>query len=65
MHKIYFYDNGLLNTLLQNYNALALRGTQEPCLKTFHLGKNEGKSLHGTLGDVYFWRSKTGRSGLH
>ena len=62
MHKIYFYDNGLLNTLLQNYNALALRGDTGALFENFFISeKMKEKAYTGTLGDVYFWRSKTGQ----
>jgi predicted AAA+ superfamily ATPase len=32
--KIYFYDNGIRNSIIANFNALALRTDKEPCGKT-------------------------------
>ena len=56
--KIYFYDNGIRNSIIANFNALALR-TDKGALWENYLVSERMKFTHYNrmLGSSYFWRT--------
>jgi len=60
--KVYFYDNGVRNALINNFNPIELRNDQGALWENFvivermkHLGYNR------LFPSKYFWRTKTGQ----
>lgn len=57
--KIYFYDNGIRNALIQNFNPIELRNDVgalwENFLITERLKRNH---YHRVFTNIYFWRTK-------
>ena len=58
--KIYFYDNGIRNALLNNFNPLSLR-TDKGALFENYLVSERMKFLHysGQYANRYFWRTQS------
>lgn len=56
--KIYFYDNGIRNSIIANFNSLALR-TDKGALWENYLISERMKVIHYNrmLGTSYFWRT--------
>jgi uncharacterized protein len=62
LHKIYFYDNGILNTLIQNYNFLDSRNDAGFLFENFYIAeKMKKRKYNQELNSVYFWRTKRGQ----
>lgn len=62
LHKIYFYDNGILNTLIQNYNFLDSRSDAGFLFENFYIAeKMKKRKYERELNSVYFWRTKKGQ----
>lgn len=60
-HKIYFYDNGILNTLLQNYDAITLREDVGRLFENFFVSeKIKQRADHAIFNSIYFWRNAQG-----
>ena len=57
--KIYFYDNGIRNALISNYNPLSLRQDTGALWENFLMAERK-KYLHyhGISVNCYFWRTK-------
>ena len=57
--KIYFYDNGIRNALIANYNPLSIRQDTGALWENFLISERK-KFLHysGILANTYFWRTK-------
>lgn len=57
--KIFFYDNGVLNTLLQNYNSIDSRDDVGKLFENFFISeKIKQKNNHNINNSVYFWRKQ-------
>lgn len=62
LHKIYFYDNGILNTLIQNYNFLDSRSDAGFLFENFYIAEKMKKRKNNQeFNSVYFWRTKKGQ----
>ncbi|MEK9154252.1 MAG: ATP-binding protein [Patescibacteria group bacterium] len=62
LHKVYFWDNGILNTVIQNYNALDSRHDAGSLFENFYISEKMKKRAYGReLNSVYFWRTKKGQ----
>ncbi len=60
-HKIFFFDNGILNTLLQNYHGLDSRDDIGRLFENFFVAeKIKQRSNYSLNGSVYFWRKQKG-----
>ncbi len=61
MDKIYFYDLGIRNTLIDNYNSLDFRDDQGKLWENFIISERK-KYLSYTRNfkNCYFWRTYTG-----
>lgn len=58
-HKVFFYDNGILNTLLQNDNMLDYRDDIGRLFENFFVSeKMKQRSNHAINNSVYFWRNQ-------
>lgn len=57
-HKIYFYDNGIRNALINNYNPIELRTDKGALWENFLISERL-KYLHynGHYANRYFWRT--------
>ena len=58
MHKIYFYDTGIRNTLVNNFNALVTRNDKGAIWENFLI--TEKLKMNSALGidaKIYFWRT--------
>lgn len=59
--KIYFYDNGIRNAVINNYNPLPLRNDHGALWENFIISEFRKKlSYHRPEASMYFWRAKTG-----
>ena len=60
--KIYFYDNGIRNTLISNFNPLSLRQDVGVLWENFIISERI-KHLQNNriLANIYFWRTKQGQ----
>lgn len=59
--KIYFYDNGVRNTLINNFDAISLRNDIGILWENFIVSEFvKRKAYHQTVDKLYFWRSKSG-----
>lgn len=58
--KIYFYDNGIRNAILQNFNPLALRGDVGALWENFFISERLKRNHYaGHYAKSYFWRTKS------
>ena len=57
--KIYFYDNGIRNMVLGNFNSLDLRTSPFPILKDFLMSERLKQNTYkNKFTKMYFWRTK-------
>ncbi len=57
--KIYFYDNGLRNTIVGNFNPLNLRTDTGALWENFLISERIKQNLYkNTFANLYFWRTK-------
>lgn len=57
--KIYFYDNGVRNALIQNFNPLELRNDIGPLWENFLITERIKRNhYHRFYANSYFWRTK-------
>ena len=58
--KIYFYDNGIRNAILQNFTPLALRNDTGALWENFFISERiKHNHYTGHYVNSYFWRTKT------
>ena len=58
--KIYFYDNGVRNAVLQNFTPLALRGDAGALWENFFISERlKANHYAGRYAKSYFWRTKS------
>ena len=58
--KIYFYDNGIHNAILQNFTPLALRNDVGALWENFFISERiKHNHYTGHYVNSYFWRTKT------
>lgn len=56
--KIYFYDNGIRNAIINNFNQLTLRSDLGPLWENFLIGERKKFLLYqGSHQNSYFWRT--------
>lgn len=61
MHKIYFYDLGIRNALIENFNALHLRPDKGQLWENFLMAERIKKLKYGQhFANQYFWRTHGG-----
>ena len=61
MNKIYFYDTGIRNALLENFNPLVFRHDLGPLWENFLIAERRKKIEYDRLyGSCYFWRTYSG-----
>ena len=61
MNKIYFYDNGIRNTLIENFSPTNLRHDIGGLWENFLISERIKKNIYQNLyGSKYFWRTYTG-----
>lgn len=59
-HKIYFYDNGIRNALIQNFNPIELRNDVGVLWENFLITERlKTQSYHRQFVNRYFWRTKS------
>jgi len=57
--KIYFYDNGIRNMLISNFNQLDLRVDKGALWENFLVSERRKQNLYkDTFAKMYFWRTK-------
>lgn len=57
--KIYFYDNGIRNALIQNFNPVKLRNDVGALWENFLMSERlKYNSYHRIFSNRYFWRTK-------
>lgn len=57
--KIYFYDNGIRNTVIGNFNSLELRTDKGALWENFLISERlKQNSYKNTFSKMYFWRTK-------
>lgn len=57
--KIYFYDNGIRNMIIGNFNQLDLRGDKGALWENFLVSERRKQNLYkNTFAKMYFWRTK-------
>ena len=57
--KIYFYDNGIRNMLLGNFNPLDLRADKGALWENFLMAERRKQHVYkDTFAKMYFWRTK-------
>jgi uncharacterized protein len=57
--KIYFYDNGIRNMLIGNFNQLDLRSDKGALWENFLVSERRKQNLYkDTFAKMYFWRTK-------
>ncbi len=62
MRKIYFYDLGIRNALINNFNALLLRQDVGALWENFCISERvKANYNHGRAVNAYFWRTKEGK----
>ncbi len=60
--KIYFYDNGIRNTLINNFNSVELRNDLGALWENYLISERiKYTSYHGIYVNRYFWRTKYGQ----
>lgn len=58
--KVYFYDNGIRNAILQNFTPLALRGDTGALWENFFISERiKHNHYTGHYVNSYFWRTKS------
>lgn len=58
--KVYFYDNGIRNAILQNFTPLALRGDTGALWENFFISERiKHNHYTGHYVNTYFWRTKS------
>ena len=61
MGKIYFYDNGIRNMLIDNFNDLEFRHDKGALWENFLVAERMKKmEYQGLYGSKYFWRTYSG-----
>ncbi len=56
--KYYFYDNGIRNSLIQNFNTMAFRNDQGALWENFLMAERmKFNAYHRTYAKGYFWRT--------
>jgi len=56
--KIYFYDNGIRNSLIQNFNPLAIRNDQGALWENFCISERYKYNItHNKKPNIFFWRT--------
>ena len=61
MNKIYFYDLGIRNMLIDNFNPMAIRQDVGPLWENFLLSERKKKvAYENSFANTYFWRTYTG-----
>ncbi len=62
LRKVYFYDLGVRNSLIQNYNLLELRNDIGPLWENFCIVERlKYNEYHGVFANYYFWRNYQGQ----
>ncbi len=57
--KIYFYDNGIRNALIQNFNPVNLRQDMGALFENFFISERiKYNHYNGRYANIYFWRTK-------
>lgn len=57
--KIYFYDNGIRNMVIGNFNSLTLRTDKRALWENFLVSERRKQNLYiDTFARMYFWRTK-------
>jgi predicted AAA+ superfamily ATPase len=57
-HRYYFYDNGVRNSLIQNFNALNLRDDVGLLWENYLVSERvKANHYHNRLVNSYFWRT--------
>ena len=57
--KIYFYDNGIRNMIIGNFNSLNLRQDKGALWENFLVSERRKQNLYkDTFSKMYFWRTK-------
>ena len=57
--KIYFYDNGVRNMVIGDFNSLDLRGDRGALWENFLISERRKQHLYkNTFAKMYFWRTK-------
>jgi len=60
MRKIYFYDTGIRNALINNFNPLELRSDKGALWENFIISERvKYNNNHGKSKNIYFWRTHT------
>lgn len=60
--KIYFWDNGVRNAIINNFNSLDLRTDKGALWENFLISERmKYLSYHHIHSNVYFWRTTTGK----
>ncbi|MCY4157175.1 MAG: ATP-binding protein [Gammaproteobacteria bacterium] len=60
--RYYFYDNGIRNGLINNFNGVALRGDTGALWENYILAERLKRNLYtGRLSESYFWRTHDGQ----
>jgi predicted AAA+ superfamily ATPase len=58
--KIYFYDNGVRNALIQNFQPLSLRGDKGALWENFCISeRKKANEYNERFPNTYFWRTTT------
>lgn len=58
--KIFFYDNGIRNALIQNFNPLNMRQDAGALWENFFISERlKYNHYNGRYANVYFWRTQT------
>ena len=61
MSKYYFYDNGIRNTLINNFNSLDIRNDVGQLWENFVISERQKRRLYwGPSANQYFWRTWKG-----
>jgi len=60
--KVYFYDNGIRNMLINNFNPLELRTDKGALWENFLISERKKRNLYAQyLHNSYFWRTHQGQ----
>ncbi|VAW25898.1 Prokaryotic ATPase [hydrothermal vent metagenome] len=61
-HKIYFYDNGVRNSLIANYNPISLRNDVGALWENYLISERiKYCEYHKIYSNTYFWRTHSGQ----
>ena len=61
MDKIYFYDNGVRNALINNFNSLQLRNDKGQVWENFLMAERmKANAYNESFVNSYFWRTYSG-----